>query len=159
MPTEAAYGAQQIARYFIYLANRESKPITNKKLQKLLYYSQAWAVAGLNKKLFNDKIEAWIHGPAIRDVYLEYKDFGANPINTPVNEQDISLIQPEDKKLLDEVWSVYGKFDAAYLEQLTHSEMPWQEARQGLEANTSSENEIKLDSMKSYYSAKFAKGV
>ena len=57
------------------------------------------------------------------------------------------------KGLLDEVWSIYGKFDASYLEKLTHSEAPWIDARAGLEANINSENEITLDSMRSYYSS------
>ncbi len=70
---------QNIAEYFLWKASNESRPVTNKKLQKLLYYAQAWSLVLRDKKLFDDKIEAWIHGPAIRKVYLGYKEFGFNP--------------------------------------------------------------------------------
>jgi len=60
--------ADLIADYFIYKGKEENKPITNKKLQKLLYYSQAWYLVFNKKPLFKDKIEAWVHGPAIRTI-------------------------------------------------------------------------------------------
>src|SRR5581483_2943647 len=98
-------------------------------------YAQAWSLAARKKELFQEKIEAWVHGPAIRNVYLQYKRYGFDSIKEDVSEEDVSKIDSEDKKLLDEIWSVYGKFDAAYLEQLTHSELPWQKAREGLESH------------------------
>ena len=41
------------------------KKITNLKLQKLVYYSQAWFLGIYQKPLFSDKIEAWVHGPVV----------------------------------------------------------------------------------------------
>jgi len=52
---------------------------------------------------------------------------------------------------LDEVWKVYGKYDAEYLEELTHNEYPWQKAREGLNSAVVSSNIITHDSMKNYY--------
>jgi len=146
------FSAFDIAKFFIWKSNKEKKPITNKKLQKLLYYSQAWSMALKDKPLFNEKIEAWVHGPAIRDVYVAYKNFGFEPIIESVSEDDLIEIKNGTKKLLDEVWRVYGKYDGQYLEFLTHNEKPWQEARVGIEDLASSSNEITLDSMKIYYS-------
>ena len=140
-----------VAEYFINKANREGKPITNKKLQKLVYYAQAWSLVLNKKKLFSDKIEAWIHGPAVRSLYIKYKDFGFNPIKKDIDQETLEVFSGEDKKLLNSVWKVYGKLDPSYLEMLTHSEKPWQEAREGLEGHESSTNEISLDSMKGYY--------
>lgn len=145
--------ALDIGRYFIYLGNQEKNPITNKKLQKLVYYSQAWSLALNKKKLFKEPIEAWVHGPAVRSLYAQYKNFGFDPIKEDINKSSIK-ISVKDKKLLDEVWRVYGKFDAAYLEMLTHSENPWQEARNGLQDSENSDNEISTKAMKSFYSAK-----
>jgi uncharacterized phage-associated protein len=144
-----------VALYFLKLAKQKKEPITNKKLQKLVYYAQAWSLVLNNEKLFSDPIEAWVHGPAIRSLYDRYKKFGFNPIkeDSEVNETDI----PKDvKKVLDSVWGVYGKMDADYLELLTHSEDPWQEARKGLQFDESSGNEISLEVMKNYYSRKLA---
>ena len=106
------------------------------------------------KKLFNEKIEAWVHGPAIKSVYIKYKDFGFNPIEKETDRDVIKSISADSQKLLDSVWSVYGNLDAGYLEMLTHSEKPWQEAREGLQSSENSENEISLKTMKKFYTQK-----
>ncbi len=145
-----------VGRYFIYLANKENKPITNKKLQKLVYYSQAWSLVLNNKKLFNEPIEAWVHGPAVRSLYVQYKQFGFEPIQQKVKPASIK-VSGKNKELLNAVWKVYGKMDAGYLEMLTHSEKPWQEAREGIQSSEGSSNEISLKTMKNYYSEKLEK--
>ena len=145
--------AQDVGRYFLYLASQEKEPITNKKLQKLVYYAQAWSLVLNNKKLFSEPIEAWVHGPAVRSLYMQYKKFGFEPIAEEV-KPDTLKISSKTKELLDAVWNAYGKLDAGYLEILTHSEEPWREARKGLQHYENSENEISLKSMKSYYSEK-----
>ena len=150
----ATLNAKKVAEYFIWKAQGEKKAITNKKLQKLLYYAQAWSLVLNNKKLFNEKIEAWVHGPAVRDVYVEYKKFGFGPITQNVPNSNVVKMPEDTKKFLDQVWSVYGQRDAAYLEYLSHSEMPWQKAREGLEPHIGSENEISLRDMKEFYSYK-----
>lgn len=145
--------AQDVGRYFLYLANQERKPITNKKLQKLVYYAQAWSLVLNNKKLFSEPIEAWVHGPAVRSLYIQYKKFGFEPIQEEIKPDSIK-VSGKARELLDTVWNAYGKLDAGYLEMLTHSEKPWREAREGLQGSESSDNEISLKSMKSYYSEK-----
>lgn len=143
--------AQDVGRYFLYLANQEKKPITNKKLQKLVYYAQAWSLVLNDKKLFNEPIEAWVHGPAIRSLYVQYKQFGFEPIREEVKPDTVNF-SIKTKELLNSVWKIYGKMDARYLEALTHSERPWLEAREGLQSSESSGNEISSKTMKSYYS-------
>lgn len=140
-----------IVDYFIWKSNQEDKSITNKKLQKLLYYSQAWSVAINKHPLFKEKIEAWVHGPAVRNVYFNFRNFGYQPIKKNVFKKDIEKIDKKIRNFLDEIWRVYGKHDAQYLELLTHNEKPWQEARQGLGTSESSDNEISLDIMRDYY--------
>ncbi len=142
--------AQSVAKYFIWKSNQEGKQITNKKLQKLLYYAQAWSLVLKNRPLFKDKIEAWIHGPTIPGVYHFYKKYGFDPIKEKVTEAEIKQIPERD--VLDAVWDAYGrKYDADYLEILTHNEEPWQKAREGISLNVSSSAEITLDSMQDFY--------
>jgi uncharacterized phage-associated protein len=143
-----------VAEYFIDKANKDRKPITNKKLQKLVYYAQAWSLVLNNKKLFDEKIEAWVHGPAIKSLYVKYKSFGFNTIKKDADTASLKTLSSINKKLLDSVWSVYGGLDADYLEMLTHSETPWKEAREGLQSSENSENEISIKTMKSFYSQK-----
>lgn len=153
-----SYNAEQIADYFIWKASQETdkdrKHLTNKKLQKLLYYAQAWSLVVRKEKLFKEKIEAWVHGPAIRSIYNEYKIFGFNPIKKEIDSKKIEKLPKGIVNFLNEVWSVYGKFDASYLELLTHSENPWQKAREGVAKSESSSNEISLKEMEKFYAEK-----
>lgn len=151
-PTKTQTKVMQVVNYLIYKNNKENKPgFTNKKLQKLLYYSQAWNLVLNKSKLFEDKIEAWIHGPSIPTVYTEFKKFGFNDIKLEVAEKDFSDLSKEEKDVLDAVWQVYGKYDANYLEALTHSEDPWLNARAGKMPYESSSAEIPVDDMEKYY--------
>jgi len=148
------YDADLIARYFISKANQDKKSITNKKLQKLLYYAQAWNIVFNKEKLFEEDIEAWVHGPAVRDVYVKYKKYGFGEIRERVGLEEVKKISGKEKDLLNEVWKVYGKYDADYLEELTHSEEPWQEAREGLAGGEMSNNVISVSSMGKFYRKK-----
>lgn len=146
-----------IARYFI-AKNKESQiGLTNKKLQKLLYYSQAWNLVLNNKKIFPEEIQAWIHGPAIPSVYQEYKKFEFNDIDDEIDEKDFSSLTKEEILVLDAVWDVYGKYDANYLELLTHSEEPWIKARNKIPSYMSSSATISPAHMKEYYGRQISK--
>lgn len=146
-----------VADYLLHKAKKEEKAITNKKLQKLLYYTQAWSAALRNEKVFEERIEAWIHGPAVKSVYLEYQKFGAKEIIKDVDPERLKEIPEEVAALIDQVWAIYGKYDGDYLEYLTHSEKPWQDARGILAPHVSSENEITFESMRDFYKKKLVK--
>ena len=80
------YKANDIAKYFIVLAEKEYEdPLTNMKIQKMLYYAQGFHLALFNIPLFEDKIEAWRLGPVIPDVYQKYKGLGSKSIDLPNN--------------------------------------------------------------------------
>lgn len=147
--------AFMVADYFIDKSNKENRPITNKKLQKLLYYSQVWSMVLNDEKLFPERIEAWIHGPSIPSVYRRYRNFEFNPIKIDTS----SILFSFSKKqfdLLNNVWSVYGKYGAEYLQALSHSELPWQEARKDLSSSEASNNIISMSLAKKFYAEKLA---
>ena len=143
--------ALDVALYFIRKGLDDNRPITNKQLQKLVYYAQAWSLVLNEEKLFSERIEAWVHGPAIPSLYEKFKQFGAEPIILEFEGSQFIFLKKQ-KEVLDNVWRVYGKFDANYLEILVHSELPWQEARGELQSFESSNNKISPKTMKSYYS-------
>lgn len=141
-----------LADYFVKKSEEEpEKRLDAKKLQKLLYYSQAWSLVLRNEELFPDKIEAWIHGPAIYTVWKNFNSFNFNSPHPEIDREDFSDISEDEKKLLDKVWTVYGKFDGNYLETLAHNELPWQQARKEVGSEELSRNIITNESMKSYY--------
>lgn len=144
------YSAEQIADYFIHKAHSEGRTITNKKLQKIIYYAQAWSLVVRKKPLFEDDIEAWIHGPVVGRIYRKYKGYGFNNISeTP---KSVLKAPKSLEAFLDNIWLVYGERDADYLEALTHNEEPWQIAREGIDAKINSSNVISHESMIAYYS-------
>ena len=148
--------ASEVATYFISSFQKKNKEISNLKLQKLLYYAQAWHLALYDVPLFDDKIEAWVHGPVVPGVFREYKQFGWNPLSVPAPVQDAgpSIFPKGVKKHLEEVAHVYGKFDAVALERMTHQESPWRDARGNLAPDAPSKNVISNPAMKKYYGAR-----
>ena len=139
---------QDIADYFIWLANYTGSFISNLKLQKLVYYAQAWYLAIHDKPLFDEDFEAWIHGPVIPELYKEYCGFKWKPILKEVEEPKFS---EEIRKFLDEVTDVYFGLDAYELEQMTRSEAPWIEARGYLPTDASCNEIISKESMREYF--------
>jgi len=141
-----------ISDYFIGLSNETGSLITNLKLQKLVYYAQAWSLALNNKELFSNDFEAWVHGPVLFDLYNNYRAQKWNPISKAVKLSDIeSQLDAETKALLEDVAQVYFELDAYKLERLTHLEAPWLEARGSIAENEPCNNIISKTTMKSYY--------
>lgn len=159
MPTQVHTGdkAVQVAKYFIQKSYQEpNKGLDAKKLQKLLYYSQAWSLVVRNKEIFHDHIEAWIHGPAIYKVWNTFKTHDFTSVHPQITGATLTALDDSEKKFLDSIWALYGKFDGEYLEALTHSESPWQEARKDLDGHERSNTIIPTESMKAFYGKRLA---
>src|SRR5262245_57326727 len=128
--------ASEVACHFLRkVDSSKGDALTPLKLQKLVYYAQAWYYTLFNTPLFDDKIEAWAHGPVVRSVWNTYKQFASKDAPIEVSKAVLLCDPIEDErviKLLDDVKSIYGEHSGAYLEELSHSELPWRLARQGL---------------------------
>lgn len=139
--------ALDIAKYIIYFANKTGELITNLKLQKLLYYAQGWHLAHKNENLFEDKFEAWVHGPVIPSIYRKYRKAWL-----PINEEvELPSLPEELKKWLDRFLNSYLSIDAFELEKMVHREVPWIEARGGLPIDALCTNPINPLTMKNYF--------
>lgn len=139
--------ASDVAAYLIEKVNQtEWDDITNLKLQKMLYYCQGFSIAILKKSLFSDKILAWKHGPVIRSVYNDYRKYNGDII-TEIENGDLSKLSNEQKCLIDDVYSVYGKYSAWHLRNLTHEEPTWKNIYEA-----DKDNEITLESLEQYFS-------
>jgi len=151
--------ANTVADYFLALANEVEEPLTNMKLNKLVYYAQAWHLAIFSTPLFTDEIEAWVHGPVVRSVYDLYRRFKWTPINieTQPSEKIRQQFGSDQQDILDDIVEIYFPDTAYALEQLTRSEDPWIFARVGLAPYEASTNVITWESMKTYYARKLKK--
>jgi uncharacterized phage-associated protein len=142
------YSVYDIAEWFL---NQES--MTNKKLQKMCYYAQAWYCALFEGKvLINDRFEAWVHGPVCPNLYSKYSIYGWNKIDKKI---DSINLDEETVELLTAVYILYKDLDGDQLEKLTHSELPWMKQREGLNPYQPSNNEISIEDMRSYYLSEF----
>lgn len=142
-----------VAKYFIWKSKIDPKEtgLGKLKLQKLLYYAQAWNLVLNKAKLFDDEIEAWVLGPAVAKVYRFFKEFNFESPNVEFDIDSFDIFSKEERELLDDIWRVYGKLDSSYLVTLTHNESPWQKARGNMETNEPSKNIISVDFMREYY--------
>ena len=123
--------------------------MTTMKLQKLLYYSQAWSLVWEDVPLFEEKIEAWTNGPVIRELFYFHR--GQFEIsNITVGNSD--LLDEKQRDTVDSVIDFYGDRTTQWLIELTHTEDPWKSARAGIPISERSSNEITLSSLYEYYS-------
>ncbi len=131
--------AEAVARYFLWLAASESEdePVTHMRLQKLMYFAQGWALGTRGARLFDSAIEAWVHGPVVRDVYPKFADYRGSVIPSSEAAESPELT-PADKQLVRWVWDAYGKYAAWRLREMSHREPPWRAARAGLPEDAAS---------------------
>lgn len=118
------------------------------KLQKLLYYSQAWSLVWDERPLFSSKIEAWANGPVVREVFKAYQ--GQYKI-TQAKFGDKAGLKPVEKETVDAVLRYYGDKTGFFLSELTHRERPWLDARKGVAPGEMSDREITKAAMSEYY--------
>jgi uncharacterized phage-associated protein len=139
-----------VADYLICTARQCGELLTNLKLQKLLYYAQAWHLAFYDEPLFDEEFRAWKHGPVLPTQYRRYRHTGWNPILDRLSPPEL----PERVCLhLKYILRSYGSDSAIALEQMTHAEPPWREARGNLDPDRNSNRAISTESMRSFYGA------
>lgn len=61
--------AHDVAAYIL----RKKGEMTAMKLQKLVYYSQAWSLVWDEEPLFEEEIQAWVNGPVIPALYQAHR--------------------------------------------------------------------------------------
>lgn len=85
------YDALTVAKYIIDKCFREGAPVTNLRLQKLLYFVQLESYKKNNKPLFEDDMYAWQFGPVVLEVYYEYNVYAGTPILLKYNRLNIDF--------------------------------------------------------------------
>ena len=119
------------------------------KLLKLLYYIQGYHLAMFNAPLFNDKMEAWLHGPVVPSVYKWVKDMTDEKLqDEAMNDEQMGALNlhPQQTELISEVLKIYNKYSAYGLRDKTHTEMPWLSVYE-----KGKNNEITTESLKNFF--------
>ena len=132
-----------------YILQKVGHSISTWKLQKLVYYSQAWSLVWDDCPLFRDEIQAWANGPVMPALYEAHKgqfEISSCPLGDPDN------LDIDAKETVDAVLEGYEDKSGQWLSDLTHQERPWRDARVGVPDGERSTNQITLEAMSEYYS-------
>lgn len=119
------------------------------KLLKLLYYVQGYHLAMFGTPIFDEKIEAWLHGPVVPEVWKWAINYGDEQMQSEaLDDEQIKRLDlhPQQIKLVEEVLEIYNKYSAYGLRDKTHTEMPWLAAYE-----KDKNNEITKDSLKDFF--------
>lgn len=112
-------------------------PMSHLKLQKLLFYCDAYHMAYFGEELITDEFEAWAHGPVSRTIYnslkdksilysdLSFTDNGVNP------DDEIKKLTTDQQEVIADIMGELSTWTGSQLEASTHLEYPWIEARKG----------------------------
>lgn len=125
-------------------------PVTTMKLEKEVYYCQAWSLGWDEKPLFDEDFEAWANGPVCPQLFVRHKG------KFIIDESEFNDIADYDftkdeLETMNAVLDYYGDKDPQWLSELTHKEAPWKEARSGIPAGAYCNNVIQKTSMLQYY--------
>lgn len=130
----------EIAKWFLH-----TEAMTHKKLQKLLYFSYGIYLAQnnvststLEKSLFKNNFEAWVHGPVDPTIYSLYKNNGINLLS--IEKVETFSFDLEIINALNKTMEMYGEYSADELENITHDHISWKNARKGLSSIEASNN-------------------
>lgn len=154
------YNVDTIADYVILSLNSdENYPLINLKLQKLIYYIQAWSLGINGESLFNARFEAWVHGPVCIELYNRFRNtknlYSVITNSDVLNHSAKDVIQPNDVEFVDYILENYARCSCTQIEAMTHNEKPWIEARKGYEPMERCQVQITNEMMKTYYAQRY----
>ena len=136
--------AHDVARYIL----EQKDEMDTWKLQKLVYYSQAWHLVWDSEPLFEERVEAWANGPVIPELFDKHRG-KFKMAKWP--EGNISRLTKSQRESIEVVLKHYGRRTGWALREQTHREPPWKDARAGIPVGAPSNNPITRDAMASYY--------
>lgn len=135
-----------VAQWFL-----AKESMTQKKLQILCYYAQAWYFTLChNGPLFRNEFQAWVYGPTCPELHEKYSSY-AFFVSLPQCADNSASFSEKKLDILEAVWNTYGPLSEDELEMLIHREDPWIAARGDAKPWETCKNVISLESMKEYY--------
>jgi uncharacterized phage-associated protein len=126
------YQAKDISYAFVRRGIEEGKPITQMKLQKLVYFAHGLHLADTEKELVKENFQAWKFGPVIPELYDVYKPYGSKPIDDLFwleftgKKPEIIQFSPKALEAINATWDTFKDADTIGLSNWTHkADSPW----------------------------------
>jgi Uncharacterized phage-associated protein len=133
-----------------YVLNKTGE-ISTMKLQKLVYYCQAWSLAWDEVPLFEEDFQAWANGPVCVPLFDFHR--GKFVINTDFlsDKANIDHLSKTQRETIDAVLEDLGDKESQWLSNLTHMEAPWKNARKGIPPGIRGDQIISKADIQEYY--------
>jgi uncharacterized phage-associated protein len=112
------------AMYNMYLS-RFGECMDEMKMHKLMYFAQRESLMDTDNLLFNEDFYGWKFGPVLMSVREEYRN------STPYSAV-VQTVDEHTRTLLEKVMDRYAKRSSWSLSRLSHDEVSWKHAREGL---------------------------
>lgn len=112
------------ALYDMYLS-RFGESMDEMKMHKLMYFAQRESLMDTDNLLFDEDFYGWKFGPVLMSVREEYRN--ATPYSNVVQAVDDFT-----SSLLEKVLARYAERSSWSLSRLSHDEVSWKHAREGL---------------------------
>lgn len=136
-----------VAKYVLH----KQGALTTLKLQKLVYYCQAWSLAWDGVPLFDEEFEAWANGPVCPQLFGRHR--GLFVVDESLfNDRSDRVFSQNQLDTMNSVLEAYGDKESHWLSELTHKEAPWKDARKGIAQGEPSNEVITKEAMQEYYS-------
>ncbi len=131
-----------VAQYFFdEYRNMSGEVIDEMKLHKLLYFTQRESIAITGQPMFLDKFEGWKYGPVNREVRSCYTTDG-------LCCQSYQEISPENAYIAKSVLLQYGEYASWKLSKLSHDEISWKNAREGIPEGENGCRELNIEDIR-----------
>jgi len=146
-----AYNASLIAYAFVKKGVETGKPVTQMKLQKMVYFAHGYHLAKYGEPLIREDFEAWQFGPVAPSIYNEFRLYGSDPITVEEPgkmEHELRTLSPDAQDAINYTWEATKDISAYKLSGWTHKKnSPWATAYQPNIVGTV----IRNDEIKSYF--------
>jgi uncharacterized phage-associated protein len=150
-----------VANGLLKLAREKGVSVDHMKLQKLVFFANAWHLALHDRPAVQEEPEAWKYGPVFTSLYHRLKEHGSRDFSSdlyldewsPEHGAMLKLVPgPADTELWDTMSQVidrYGKFNALQLSSMSHEAGgPWEQTQ------AARQRWISHETVKQYYRGK-----
>jgi uncharacterized phage-associated protein len=127
--------AEIIAKEFVNMGIEAGDPVTQMKLQKMVYFAQGLHLALHQEILCNEPFFAWKFGPVIPSIYQLYKKWGSSAIiEKPLssdsgNPNNPDVLTSAERETIDYTWEITKNLDGITLSNWSHAaNSPWAQA-------------------------------
>lgn len=121
-----AHDARSLANEIIKRTLADGGEITHLKVQKLVYYCEAWMLAIHGRSIIRQDVQAWQYGPVIDDLYYSLRHHKKAPITELIARASNVELDNDESDIVSRVYTQYGAKSAYNLSAMSHlKDSPW----------------------------------